>query len=307
MEYITARSILVPNKRPDDWFGVRYNMNIYRGCPHGCIYCDSRSQCYGIEDFQRVQVKGNAIELLRMELASKRYKCTIGTGSMSDPYNPLEEELKMTRQALETIANSGFGIHISTKGHMVVRDVDLLLEIKKAFASVAFTITTCRDELAKLIEPGAPLPSRRLMAMEKLAESGIYVGVLMMPILPFILDDARNIITILRRSAQHGASYVIPWFGMSLRDRQREYYYERIDNLFPGISQRYMARYGADYNCLSSAHKSLEVRFKEECQALGLTWDMSHVQKFGGCIGGTQLSLLEQLKGEGPNEETNNN
>jgi DNA repair photolyase len=159
---IQAKTLLARVKGRDDWFGLYYNMNLYRGCQHQCIYCDSRSECYQIEDFNHdVLVKANAIDLLRRELPGKRVIGTIGTGSMNDPYMPLEADVRLTRRALEIIAGSGFPVHIITKSDLVLRDVDLLEEIShKAYAAVTFTITTADDALSKRIEPGAPVSSR---------------------------------------------------------------------------------------------------------------------------------------------------
>src|SRR5512136_90012 len=163
---VTARTLLSSARQPDPWFGLKYTMNLYRGCQHQCIYCDSRSECYQIENFnQDVLVKVNAIELLRKELAGKRVVGTIGTGSMNDPYMPLEAEKQLTRRALETIEEFLFPIHVITKSDLVLRDLDLLKQISQIYAAVTFTITTSDDDLAKKLEPGAPSPSRRLAAM----------------------------------------------------------------------------------------------------------------------------------------------
>ena len=187
---IQAKTLLTRVKGPDDWFGLYYNMNLYRGCQHQCIYCDSRSDCYQIEDFDHdVLVKTNAIELLRRELAGKRVVGTIGTGSMNDPYMPLEAEVRLTRRALEVIAGSGFPVHVITKSDLVVRDIDLLEEIsRRNYAAVTFTVTTAEDALSKRLEPGAPVSSRRLRALQTLHRRGILVGVTLMPVLPFIED-----------------------------------------------------------------------------------------------------------------------
>lgn len=165
-------------------------MNLYRGCQHQCIYCDSRSECYQIENFDtEVLVKANAIELLEKELARKRVKGTIGTGSMNDPYMPLEGDVNLTGRALKVIARFGFPVHIMTKSGLVLRDLDTLCEINTRFAAVSFTITAADDELAKKLEPGAPLVSARFEAMKTLSDHGIHTGITMMPILPFIEDD----------------------------------------------------------------------------------------------------------------------
>ena len=171
---IQAKTLLARVKGPDEWFGLYYNMNLYRGCQHQCIYCDSRSKCYQIEDFNHdVLVKANAIALLRRELAGKRTLGTIGTGSMNDPYMPLEAEVRLTRRALETIAEFGFPVHAITKSDLVLRDIDLLEQIsRKTYAAVTFTVTTADDLLSGQLEPGAPVSSRRLAALRSLSRRG---------------------------------------------------------------------------------------------------------------------------------------
>ncbi len=267
---ITARVLLSPVKQPDPWFGVKYNMNLYRGCQHQCIYCDSRSECYQIENFNDVLVKVNAINLLRKELRRKRIKGTIGTGSMCDPYMPVEADRQMMRQALEVIAEFQFPIHILTKSDRVQRDLDLLREIGKVFAAVSFTITTADDALSEKVEPGAPPSSRRFQAMHTLAKNGILTGVTMMPILPFIEDTQENIAAIVEQACDAGASYILPWFGMTCRDRQREYYYAQLDRLFPGVRERYERQFGNRYDCPDPNAARLEQVFREQVVRLGL-------------------------------------
>ena len=238
IQEITAKVLLSHMKQPDDWFGLRYNMNLYRGCQHQCIYCDSRSLCYGIEDFADILVKENAIDLLRKELAGKRVKGTIGTGSMNDPYMPLEAKIGLTRRALEVIAEFRFPVHVLTKGDLVLRDLDLLQRISEIYAAVSFTITTADDALARKLEPGAASPSARFRAMRTLADHGILSGVTMMPILPFIEDSEENIAEIVRQAHESGASYIIPAFGMTLRDRQRAYYYDKLDSVLSCVGDK---------------------------------------------------------------------
>ena len=171
---IEAKTLLGHCKDPNGWFGVKYNMNLYRGCEHHCIYCDSRSECYQIADFDgELLVKVNVIELLRKELASKRVKGTVGTGAMQDPYTPSEATLNMTGQALEVIAQWRYPVHIITKSDLILKDLETLVEINKVHASVCFTITTADDALGKKVEPGAPLVSDRLRAAKVLADRGI--------------------------------------------------------------------------------------------------------------------------------------
>ena len=221
---ITAKTLLSSAKQPDPWFGIKYTMNLYRGCQHQCIYCDSRSECYQIEDFDHdVLVKANALDLLREELPRKRVKGTVGTGSMNDPYMPLEAKLNLTGRALEIIADHRFPVHVITKSDLVVRDADILADIGRVYAAVSFTVTAADDDLSRKLEPGAPPTSKRFAALAALAARGIYTGVTMMPILPFIEDNAENIAGIVAQAAAAGASYIMPAFGMTLRDRQRAY------------------------------------------------------------------------------------
>ncbi len=263
---IQAKTMLAHIKQPDDIFAIKYNMNLYRGCQHQCIYCDSRSECYGIENFADILVKVNAIDLLDQELPRKRVKGTIGTGSMNDPYMPIEKRYCLTRRALERIARYGFGVHVITKSDLVLRDLDLLREIRRVHALVSFTITTTDDALARKLEPGAPPPSARLRAMQTLAQQGILTGVSMMPILPFLEDSLENVIAIVEGAVESGAAYIVPWFGMSMRDRQRDYYYTQLDRLFPGLRQKYERRFGERYECPANHADQLCARFQQLCQ-----------------------------------------
>ena len=289
MREITARVLLSHVKQPDDWFGLKYNMNLYRGCQHRCIYCDSRSACYQIETFDReILVKANAIDLLRKELATKRVKGTIGTGSMNDPYMPLEAHLNLTGRALDVIAAFRFPVHVITKSDLVLRDLDILCRINQTYAAVSFTITAADDELARKLEPGAPLVSDRFRAMRVLADHGIHTGVTMMPILPFIEDTADNVAGVVEEAHAHGASYVIPWFGMSLRDRQRAYYYRKLDALFPGLRQVYERAFGDRHSCTSPHAEHLAKLFKELCEEHGIATCMQPYRS----VVATQMSLF---------------
>jgi DNA repair photolyase len=267
---IQAKVLLTHVHQPEPWFGLKYNMNIYRGCQHQCIYCDSRSECYQIENFTDVLVKANAIDLLRKELPRKRVKGTIGTGSMSDPYLPLEAQLSLTGQALQVIAAYHFPVHIITKSDLVLRDLEILQQINRVYAAVTFTITTAEDNLAKKLEPGAPPPSARLRAMQELAERGILTGVTMMPILPFIEDTQENITQIVTLAKESGASYIIPSFGVTLRDRQRDYYYAKLDQHFPGLRKEYEKRFGNQYFAPARDLPQLEAHFQNLCQEVSL-------------------------------------
>ena len=269
---IQAKTLLARVKGPDDWFGLYYNMNLYRGCQHQCIYCDSRSECYQIDNFnQDVLVKANAVELLRRELAGKRVIGTIGTGSMNDPYMPLEAEIQLTRGALEAIAESGFPVHVITKSDLVLQDIDLLEEIgRKSYAAVTFTVTTADDSLSRRLEPGAPVSSRRLAALQGLSQRGLLTGVALMPVLPFIEDTQENIRAIVSLAFASGARYILPAFGMTLRDRQRAYYYDKLDHLFPGLRGRYEKAFGERYSAPARNARRLGQAFAGWCEELGL-------------------------------------
>jgi DNA repair photolyase len=241
---IRAKTLLASVKE-DPLFGLKYNLNLYRGCEHQCIYCDSRSECYGIENFKDVLVKVNALDLLEKELRSKRVKGPIGTGSMNDPYAPVELRYNLTGQALTIIARYGFPVHIVTKSDLILKDLETLVQINRVHAAVCFTITTPDDTLAKKLEPGAPPSSARLKAMQLLAGRGIPVGVSLMP--------------------------VLPWFGMSLRDRQREYFYTQLDRLFPGMRQCYERCFGNRYECPTDNARQLYMLMGSLCARLDLS------------------------------------
>lgn len=272
---IEAKGILNPVKQPDDWFGLKYNMNLYRGCQHRCIYCDSRSECYQIENFDNeIIVKINAPALLADQLPRKRIKGTIGTGSMNDPYMPVEKQYNLTGRALEIIAENQFPVHVLTKSDLVLRDIDTLGEIAKTFAAVSLTVTAAADALGKKIEPGAPLVSRRFAAMRALANSRIHTGVLLMPLLPFLQDQPENIRAIVKKTAANGGSYIIPAFGVTLRDRQREYFYVQLDRHFPGVKEQYIRKFGSRYHAPANQADQLYQILEEACAAHNISLEM---------------------------------
>ena len=263
---IQAKVLLSHVKQPDEWFGLRYNMNLYRGCQHRCIYCDSRSECYGIDQFDtEIHLKDNALERLRDELSRKRVKGLIGTGSMNDPYMPLERKRQnLTGTAMEIIAEFGFPVHVLTKSDLVLRDLALFQEIqRRTRAVVSFTITTADDNLAAKVEPYTPPPSARFAALRKLAEAGIETGVLLMPVLPFIEDTDENVTAIVERAVEAGASHILPSFGLTLRDRQRAYFYAQLDRHFPGLRRRYERTYRNNYVCQSPRVGHLSTLFEK--------------------------------------------
>jgi DNA repair photolyase len=263
IKHITAKTFISTVNGKDEWFGLRYNFNIYRGCIHQCIYCDSRSECYQIENFEDLLVKTNAPDLARKELSHKRVKGLIGTGSMSDPYNPAEKEFLIMREVLKVIQAFKFPIHILTKSDLVLRDQDIINEISRVKAYVSFTVTAYDDELSKKIEPFAPVSSRRIAAMKQLAENGINTGILLMPTLPYITDSEDNIKNIMQLAVDNGASYVIASFGVTMRDRQLDYYYKKLEKTFPGLKEKYVNKYGNKYSCRSENYTRLRQIYNE--------------------------------------------
>lgn len=278
MKTIPAKTIVSKCKNANTWFGHDYNMNIYKGCNQGCIYCDSRSECYQIKDFDVVCPKENAISIINTELHAKRKTGVIATGAMSDPYNSLEKELELTREALKIIHKTGFGVKITTKSDLVTRDIDILKAINEcAPVCVGLTITTFSDELSSKIEPGAPSSSRRFAALETLAKNGIFCGVLMLPILPLINDTVENIEEIARATANAGGKFIYFWPGVTLRQNQREYFFEQLDKHFPGLRAKYSVIYGNSYECLSPYQKKLFTLFPQICESYQLLHKMPDI------------------------------
>jgi DNA repair photolyase len=278
MQYreVQVKGILNHISGEDEWFGLSYNMNLYRGCEHQCIYCDTRSACYQIENFnEEVLVKINALPLLEDALPRKRKVGIIGFGSMNDPYTPAERVYRLTGQALELVRKYRFPVHIITKSDMVLEDLDTLVSINRVLARVSFTITTTDDALARKLEPGAPSPTKRLAAMQTLAEAGIETGVVMMPLLPFIEDTADNVRSIVTAASEHGARYVIPSFGVTVREGQREHFYARLDRDFPGVRGQYEAAFGESYFCPAREYQKLERIFYQTCEHYGLATRVS--------------------------------
>jgi DNA repair photolyase len=271
---IQAKTILNHVRQPDTYFGLKYNLNLYRGCQHQCIYCDSRSECYHIENFADIHVKVNAIDLLKDALPRKRVRGTIGFGSMNDPYMPLERKYQLCHRALQVIAQHRFPVHIITKSDLVLRDIDLLKEINQVYAAVSLTITTTDDQLARQIEPGAPSSSARFAAMRALADAGIHTGLTMMPILPYICDTEENITQLVEQAHQNGAGYILPWFGMSLRAGSRDWYYTQLDKRFPGVKQKYIQQYGDRYECSSPDWRKLDQVFQKSIRKYGIPTQM---------------------------------
>ncbi|HYE80844.1 MAG TPA: radical SAM protein [Clostridia bacterium] len=278
MKYIPAKSIISGYTEGNSWFGNNYNMNIYKGCCHGCIYCDSRSECYRVDNFDEVRAKENALALIERELKSKRKKGVVGTGAMSDPYNPFEKEYRLTRGALELIDRYRFGVSIATKSDLVTRDTDVLKSIQShSPVLIKITITTCEDGLSKKIEPNAPLSSRRFEVISELSGKGIFAGILLMPVLPFLEDNEENIKGIVSSAFKSGARFIYPAFGVTLRQNQREWYYNKLDELFPSLKEKYIKQFGNAYECRSTEAKQLWQLFGEECERYGILYRMKDI------------------------------
>lgn len=292
MKEIQAKSIISRNSHPSSWFGTNYTMNVYRGCTHGCIYCDSRSECYQIENFEDIIIKINAPRLLEQRLSKMRKRATIGSGSMSDPYIPVEKKYKLTRECLEIIDKYRFRVHLCTKSNLILRDIDILEKIAKRYASVAFTITTLDEELAKIIEPNAPKPIERLEAMGILSQIGVVTGITMMPQLPYIMETKEHLERIIHAAKDYGAKFIMPAFGVTLRDRQREYYYSKIDESFKGLSEKYKKRFKLKYSASCINYKKMQEYFTLECKKLGISTDMPSYEKYSGV---TQLSYFDKI------------
>lgn len=279
MNTIPAK-VIITKKKDTSWFGTDYNMNIYKGCCHGCIYCDSRSDCYQITDFDLVRMKENALQTIENELRKKTKTGVIGTGAMSDPYNPYEQTYQLTRKALELIDTYHFGAAIATKSALITRDIDLLQRISKHSPVLCkITITTHNDLLSRKIEPGVSESSKRLEAVRLLSEAGLFTGILMMPLLPGITDTPDNVRDILHAAHDSGAKFVYPFFGLTLRAGQREYFYEKLEQLFPdqNLKQFYINHYGAAYECHSLKAKELWHIFLKECKELGILYHMEEI------------------------------
>lgn len=279
MEYVPAKTIVTRTKDPN-WFGLDYNMNIYRGCCHGCIYCDSRSECYRIDQFDRVRAKENALQTIRNDLRRKVRSGIVGTGAMSDPYNPFEEELQLTRHALELLSAYGFGSAIATKSDLILRDLDILKEIQEQSpVLIKMTITTSDDKLCKQIEPGVCPSSQRFAALQTIAQNGIFCGILLMPVLPFLEDNEENVLSIVRLAQESGVRFIYPAFGMTLRQNQRDWYYQKLDEQFPGqnLKERYMKQYGDRYRCTSPRAAALYHKFAHACDRAGILYRMRDI------------------------------
>ncbi len=268
MHFVNAKTILTP-----------HSMNIYRGCTHGCIYCDSRSRCYHFtHDFEDVEVKQNAPELLEEALRKKRRHCMIGTGSMSDPYIPAEKELRLTRRCLEVIERHNFGVTVHTKSDLLLRDLELLERINRTSkAVVQMTLTTADDGLCKILEPGVCPTSRRVEVLCECRKLGIPTVVWLSPLLPFINDTEENLDGIVDFCVRAGVKAIICFgIGLTLREGNREYFYACLekaaarDGRFSGMKGRYMRTFGLSYEVTSPDGQRLMARLSQACRKSGM-------------------------------------
>lgn len=279
MHYVKAKGIL----------SARNGMNLYRGCSHGCIYCDSRSNCYHMDhDFEDIEVKENAIELLENVLKHKRKKCMLGTGSMTDPYIPLERKIRNVRKALSLACQYGFGFTLITKSNQVLDDINLLKKInEKTKCVIQMTLTTYDEALCKKLEPHVSTTKERVEVLKKMRDAGIPTVVWLSPILPFINDTEENISAILDDCAEAKVYGVICFgMGVTLREGNREYFYRQLDRLFPHMKEKYQKIYGNQYVLNSPNHAKLMALYHEKCEKNHLVHDNAKIFEY--------LSLFEE-------------
>ena len=290
MHFVKAKGIL----------SAKNGMNLYRGCSHGCIYCDSRSKCYHMEHtFEDIEVKENAVELLEDALARKRKKCMIGTGSMTDPYIPLEMKLGNVRKTLELIYEYGFGFTVITKSDRILRDLDFLQKInEKTKCVVQMTLTTCDEDLCRKIEPNVSTTEERFEVLQTLRDCGIPTVVWLSPVLPFINDTEENISGILDMCAEAKVYGVICFgMGLTLREGNREYFYGQLDRLFPGLKEQYIRTYGDRYMIESGSSQKLMRLFHRKCEKYGIVHDNDQIFRYLSAFeekdDGGQLSIWD--------------
>lgn len=294
MEIFPVKKLLTPVKGSmENFFYTDYTLNLYRGCNHGCIYCDSRSLCYHMEDFGKVRKKENCPAMLRAELAAKRKPGVISLGSASDPYNAFEPQERLTRQALMLMRQYGFGISFSTKSALIIQDGGLLASLsRRAPVGVAFSITCAQDSLSRLVEPGASPTSQRFEAMANLAAQGVWCGSWLNPVLPFLTDSWENIQKLLRMTHEAGGRFAVCFFGMTLRDGSRDYYFRALDQAFPGLKQQYLTAFGNAYECPSPQARELYRRYRAECEGLGLLYRFKDINQCFMAPRPQQLSMF---------------
>ena len=270
MHYADYKTILSPKN----------GMNLYRGCTHGCIYCDSRSACYQMRhDFEDIEVKRDSDKILESQLVRKRKPCMIGTGSMSDPYIHLENDLLLTRRCFELIEKYGFGLAIQTKSARILRDIDILRGInEKAKCVVQITLTTYDEKLCKILEPKVSTTAERFGVLEAIRDAGIPAVVWLCPVLPFINDSEENLAGILDYCVKAKVRGILCFgFGTTMREGSRDYFYSKLDEHFPGMKQRYERAYGYSYECRSPSSSKLYETFRAECRKHGIMYKTDEI------------------------------
>lgn len=289
MHFVTAKGILSAGN----------GMNIYRGCQHGCIYCDSRSSCYQMNHvFEDIEVKENALVLLEQALKRKRRPCMIGTGAMSDPYMPLESRLRLTRGALELIERYGFGATVHTKSDRVLEDLDLLQRInEKTKAVVQMTLTTMDEQLCRILEPNVSTTAQRIQALKVLQQARIPTVVWLCPLVPFLNDTPENIRGIVESCEDAGVRGIIQFgMGLTLRDGNRAYFYAQLDRHFPGLKEQYIRTYANAYQLPSLREKELSALFLRLCEQKGIWSDKDQIFRYLNTFedrqAGQQMSLM---------------
>lgn len=292
MHYVTVKGIL----------SATNGMNLYRGCTHGCIYCDSRSYCYHMNHaFEDIEVKQNALELLENSLKRKRKRCMIGTGAMTDPYIPLEQDLQYVRKSLLLAEKYGFGFTLITKSAQVIRDLDVLKRInEKTKCVVQMTLTTYDEQLCRKLEPNVSTTKERFEALKLLQQEGIPTVVWLCPILPFLNDTEENLYGILKYCVEAKVYGIINFgMGMTLREGNREYFYKQLDRLFPGLKEKYIDYYGNPYIIPSPNEKKLLKIFHEICEKNQIVHEnnkiFEYLQTYEEKEESVQLSLFDFL------------
>lgn len=270
--YIDANSIIQGNN----------NFNLTKGCIHGCIYCDSRSTCYQNGLFDQIKIKSDAIKIMNKELSKKRKKAILTTGAMNDPYISIPESLELTRNALKTIYQHGFGLSILTKSANMLRDLQLIKDINHRYkAIVQMTVTTYDDDIAKKIEPNVTRPSERFACLKQFSKAGLKTGIWMTPLLPYITDTEDNIKGIIKRAHNVGVKFIIMYgIGTTMREGSREYFYNRLEKLYPGLKTKYIYTYKDEYICDSPNAAYLQKVFEETCEQYDILYKSEDIEKY---------------------------
>lgn len=278
---IESRTVLLKHKKIDSWFLSRYGMNLYRGCPHNCAYCDGRAEKYGVEgEFGKdAAAKVNAIAILKKELDPRRRRKPFNGGyfmiggGVGDSYQPMEERYMLTRGALSLMHRFNHPVHILTKSRLVERDIEIIKKINgRKGGVVSFSFSTLDDELGSIFEPGASLPSERLASIKKFKGEGVPCGIFLLPVIPFITDDMGHIKAVIDAAEDVGADFVI-FGGMTLKEgRQKSYFYKELERYYPDLIPEYEKIYQGDRwgNATSEYYGRIENRFQDALRGSGV-------------------------------------